>query len=76
MQVRLPGVLVHMAFVEQPPFMVAHSSTSVEQVVPVQPFEHTQVNVPGPLIMQVPPLRHGLVGRQALTAVQVSPSPE
>lgn len=66
---RLPGVFVHAALAEQPPFAVAHSFTSVLQVVPVQPEGQLQVYVPGPVELQVPPFWHGLVGLQALTGV-------
>lgn len=74
MQVRLPIVLVHVAFVEQPPLLVAHSFTSVLQVAPVQPAGQEQVKLPTPSV-QVPPLRQGF-GAQSLMLVQVMPSPE
>ena len=51
--------------VEQPPLSVAHSSTSLEQSVPVHPAGQAQAYVAGPVGMQLPPFWQGLVGTHA-----------
>jgi hypothetical protein len=61
LQVRVPGVLVHVALPSQPPLLVAHSFTSLQVTPsPVKPLLHVQVRLPSVLahaaLAEQPPL--------------------
>ena len=76
-QVKLPDVLVHVAFGLHPPLFVAHSLMSLHVVpLPVKPVLHAQVKLPAVFVHVALTSHPPLFVLHSLMSVQVTPLPE
>ena len=75
--VKLPGVLVQVAFVLHPPLLVRHSSTSA-QVCPSPEYPELQAQelLPGRFVQVASGAQPPLPVRHSFWSTQLTPSPE
>ena len=74
---KLPAVLVQVAFAEQLSVPSAHSSVSLQVTpLPLNPARHAQVKLPGVFAQVAFTSQLSVPSRHSSSSVQLTPSPE